>query len=96
MILRMARPRPAGALIEMLARDQANGIDAFDRGPAPEPGPPETSTPIFPPAIPPVDWRQEELDRARRNNPDPTPDELAPPPPQSLQAHPARPRRGGS
>jgi hypothetical protein len=51
----------------MLERDQAAGVDVFDDGGTPRlPGPPERVEPRLPVVIPPVDWRQEELERAKR------------------------------
>jgi hypothetical protein len=58
----------SAALAEILARDQANGVDVFDDGRQPRraPGPPVEVPPLLPPMIPPPDWRAEEADAARR------------------------------
>lgn len=82
------------ALAEMLAHDQANGVNVFD-DPAPPrpPGPPISHQPLTRPVFEAPDWRAEEEARARANTTQPAPDELAPPPPQSLDSRPAPPRR---
>jgi len=56
---RRAPDDPNPALIEMLARDKANGVDV-GIGERFAPGPPEVAQPLIRPTPPPPDWRKEE------------------------------------
>ena len=85
------RPQANAALAEILARDEAAGIDIFGTGPRPAPGPAAHVEPLRRPGFPAPDWRQEEA-AARARDAEPIV-EAGPPPPQSLQATPARPQR---
>jgi hypothetical protein len=79
-------------LLDLMAEEQAAGINVFDDPtPPPAPGPPEVCPPIARFVPPPANWRQEEAERAARD----AEAELAagPPPASSLVSHPARPQR---
>jgi len=65
----------SNALVDMLLKDQENGVNPVEI--PPPPGPLVKNPPMIPPVIPPPDWRAEEEDRARRKRPIATPAEVA-------------------
>jgi hypothetical protein len=60
------RDPPSAALTQLMLEDAANGVDVLGDPPAP-PGPAVRIEPLASPAIPPPDWREEELQRAERD-----------------------------
>ena len=86
------RLTPNAALSEMLARDQAAGINVFDHPPDPTPiGPTEQTTPLTQVPVPPVDWRAEHEAAQRRAGEQDV--QAGPPNARSLSPTPAPRRR---
>jgi hypothetical protein len=89
------KTQATGALLEILTRDAAAGVDIFDDGgvPRPTPGPALRLEPLQRPVFSAPNWREEEAAAIRRDSASaaPTEDELAPPPAKSLDSRPAKP-----
>lgn len=82
-----AVPPRLSALAEMMARDQANGVNVFDRPPPPLPGPPVKLPPLQRPVFPAPDWDAERRHAAEQDI------QAGPPPAESLSPVPAPRRR---